>query len=226
MKKIKTILSLVLAAAVLAFIPGVSSLKAAAAPAVPAVPVPQPVTYVIKYFDDYKDWRYQVSENGAWDDKAVHRELYYMYQTIKEGDALVVEGDGAGKEIKIPVSLSNITYNHGKGAILFVPSVQYVFVLQDSVGIVNGNVAAAYVYDNAVAQFNNDVYYLHLVEANDDTQTVGVAGTVNYVEFGDLERITFRVYSFDPCTFVLKDGVLKTDGTHYSLTPPPVFPAA
>lgn len=220
MKKFKTVISLVLAVAMLVFIPGVSTLQASAAPE-----APQYTTYVIRYFDEYHDWRFQISENGAWNDKAEHRELYYMQQWIKDGDAIVVDGAGSGKEIKVNANLSNITYNQGKGAIIFAPSVQFVFVLQNSVGIVNGNVVSAYVYDNAIAQFNNNVDYLHVVDVNDDCQTIGVAGTVAYAEFGDLERITLRLYSFPQCTFALKEGALQTEQKDYSVTPPVIFPA-
>lgn len=217
MKKFKTVISLVLAVAMLVFLPGVSSLQASAAE-------PQYTTYVIRYFDEYNDWRFQISENGTWNDKAEHRELYYMYQWIKDGDAIVVEGDGSSREIKVNANLSNITYNHGKGAIIFAPSVQYVFVLRDSVGIVNGDVMSAYVYDNSIAQFNNNVGNLFLVEATEGKQTVGVAGTVGCAEFNDLQHVIARFYSFAQCSFALKEGALKTDAAYYSLTPPVAVP--
>lgn len=219
MKKFKATISLVLAIAMLVFIPGVSALRASAAVE------PQPTTYVIKYFDEYKDWRYQVSDNGQWNDKVQHRELHYMKESIKDGDLVVVDGPGAAKEIKLSVNLNNVTYNHGSGAIIFAPSVQHVFVLRDSVGIVNGEVANAYVYDNAVAQFNNNVGNLFLMEATDDKQTVSVLGTVGYVEFNDLERVIARFYSFTKDKFSLKAGVLKTEPQFYSVTPPPAVPA-
>lgn len=216
MRKFRTIISLVLAAAMLVFIPGVSGLQASAAPAAPA---PEPTTYVIKYDNDAKAWRYQTSDNGTWDKKAGGRELYYMKQTITDGDLLVVEGYGAAETIKLPVSLSNVTFNHGSGAVIHASEVQDVYVLRDSIGIVNGNVANAYVYDNAVAQFNNDVDNLYLMEIDDDTQTVAVVGTVDYVEFNDSTRILLRLCSFAKGKFELREGKLKTSGEYYGVLP-------
>lgn len=214
MKKFKSIISTVLAASMLVCLFGVSGLQASAAPADPA---PEPTTYVIKYDDGCKDWRYQISDNGIWNNKLGSRELYYMKQDIKDGDLLVVEGSGSAETIKLNVSLNNITFSHGSGPIIYVPEVKHAVVLRDSVGIINGNVKNAYVYDNAIAQFNNDVDNLYLMEINDDTQTVGVSGKVDYVEFNDSKRILLRLCSFAKGKFELKEGSLKTDGQYYGV---------
>lgn len=225
MKKFKPIISMVLAASMLLFTFGVSGLQASAAPAAPtapttpAVPEPEPTTYVIKYDDGYKDWRYQISDNGQWNNKSGGRELHYMKEAIIDGDLLVVEGSGPAVTIKLSVALDNITFNHGSGPVIFTSGVQNVFVLRDSVGIVNGNVENAYVYDNSIAQFNNDVDNLYLMEIKDDTQTVGVSGTVDYVEFTDSIRITLRLCSFAEGKFKLEEGKLKTDGQYYGVLP-------
>lgn len=217
MKKFKSIISMVLAASMLVCLFGVSGLQASAAPADSTDPAPEPTTYVIKYEDGFDGWRCQVSDNGTWNEKAGNRSLRHMKEVIKDGDLLVVEGSGPAETIKLNVSLNNITFNHGSGPVIYATEVKHAVILRDSIGIVNGNVTNAYVYDNAVAQFNNDVDNLYLMEIKDDTQTVGVSGKVDYVEFTDSIRITLRLCSFAEGKFELQEGKLKTDGQYYGV---------
>lgn len=220
MKKFKAIISLMLAAMLL-IAPGINNLHVSAAER-------KPVTYVIKYVDKFESWRYQISENGTWidSDYIYTPELYYMEQTIKDGDLIVVDGSGGtGPEVlhlKLPVALNNVTYNHSTSVIISAKSVENVYVLRDSVGIVNGDVLYAYVYDNAIANFNNNVGCLFVVEASSYNQSIGVVGTVLYAEENRIIQGIKRFYSFKKGKFYVKEGVLKSKPGEYSLTPPPI----
>ncbi len=216
MKRLKTIVSLLAAAAMLFLLSGSEQLRVSAA---------EPVTYSLKYVEDKEEWRYHV---GAWDDNnAGHRELYYLKQSIKDGDILVIEGGEHNLNLEVPVSLNNITFNHSHLAVITAKSVENVYVLRDSVGVVNGDVTNAHVYDNAVANFNNNVTNLYITKERSGEQTIAVVGTVDYVRTGDAEKVYNEFYNFQANSFRQEEGILKTDASKYSTVPalvPPVAP--
>lgn len=180
-----------------------------------------PVTYYIKYVkvnDNTSDWRFQTGES-VWQENKSHRDLYYLKQSIKDGDVLIVDGSERGLELKLPVSLSNITFTGSGAGIITVNSVENVYVLKNSTGVVNGNITNAYVYDNGVANFNNNVTNLHIMEASANDQTVSVLGTVDYVVNDMNGRITRQLYAFRKNTFRMDKGTLKTDESDYRLYP-------
>lgn len=185
------------------------------------------LTYSLKYVEDKDEWRYHV---GAWDDNnAGHRELYYLKQSIKDGDILVIEGGEHNLNLEVPVSLNNITFNHSHLAVITAKSVENVYVLRDSVGVVNGDVTNAHVYDNAVANFNNNVTNLYITKERSGEQTIAVVGTVDYVRTGDAEKVYNEFYNFQANSFRQEEGILKTDASKYSTVPalvPPVAPVA
>lgn len=221
MKKMKTLVSLLAAAALLLMLPGAKALQATAA---------EPVTYSLKYVESNEEWRYQV---GLWNDNAGHRELYYLKESIKDGDLIVIEGGEHGLMLELPVNLNNITFNHAYSAVITVKSVENVYVLRDSVGVVNGDVVNAHVYDNAVANFNNNVTNLYITKERSAEQSIAVAGTVAYVKTGDAEKTYNEFYNFQANSFRQEKGVFKTEAGMYSTTPSdnaqpasPVAPAA
>ena len=215
MKRLKTIVSLLAAAAMLFLSSGSEQLRVSAA---------EPVTYSLKYVEDKDEWRYHV---GAWDDNnAGHRELYYLKQSIKDGDILVIEGGEHNLNLEVPVSLNNITFNHSHLAVITAKSVENVYVLRDSVGVVNGDVTNAHVYDNAVANFNNNVTNLYITKERSGEQTIAVVGTVDYVRTGDAEKVYNEFYNFQANSFRQEEGILKTDASKYSTVPALVQPVA
>ena len=224
MKKFKTAISLIVAVAMLLFIPGINDLHVSAQE-VPVEEVP-PTTYVLKYIENNNCWRYQISGTGTWNDKADHRELYYMEQSIKDGDYIVVLDSPYDLNLTVPVSLGNITFNHSHCAVVTAKNVDYVYVLKDSIGVVNGDVQNAYVYDNAVASFNNNVNNLYLMGYNTNDQDVGVLGTVNYAELSvpAWNWIRGQYYSVREGKFSVSGGGVKTKPEDYSTTPPPAPP--
>lgn len=216
MKKMKTIISLAVAAAILFAVPGAAGLQVSA-----EEKKPEPVTYVLRYVDHLDSWRYQISDDGTWSDKGSYGELHYLKRDIKDGDLLVITDSPKPLDLKLSVTLNNVTFNHSASAVITAKGVENVFVLKDSNAAVNGDVVNAYVYDNANVNFNNNVTNLFLRKDTADDQTVRVVGTVSYAEFSDLERIISRCYSFREDKFYTDKGTLKTKENYYSLTPPP-----
>lgn len=213
MKKLKTFVSLLAAAALLFLMPGAGKLQVSA---------DEPVIYSLKYVEDKDEWRFHV---GAWDDNnSGHRELYYLKQSIKDGDIIVVEGGEHNLELELSVSLSNITFNHSHLAVITAKSVDNVYVLRDSTAAVNGDVTNAYVYDNAIANFNNNVANLYITKERSGEQTIAVVGTVAHVWTGDAEKTYNEFYNFQANSFRQEEGILKTDPSKYSILP--VVPAA
>lgn len=208
MKKLKTLVSLLAAAALLLMVPGAKALQAAAA---------EPVTYSLKYVEDKGEWRFHI---GAWDDNnAGHRELYYLKESIKDGDIIVIEGGEHGLTLELPVNLNNITFNHSHSAAITVKSVENVYVLRDSVAAVNGDVVNAHVYDNAIVNFNNNVTNLYITKERSGEQSIAVIGTVAYVKTSDAEKVYNELYNFQANSFRQEKGILKTDASLYSTVP-------
>lgn len=218
MKKSKIIISLLTAAALLLMIPGMEKLQVSAT---------EPVTYSLKYVDSAQDWRFQV---GAWDDNANTGSMYYLKESIKDGDLIVIESGDQPLNLELPVNLNNVTFHQAYNAVIKAKSVENVYVLRDSVGIVNGDVVNAYVYDNAVANFNNNVTNLYITNVICGEQTIAVAGTVAYVRIGDSEKVFNEYYNFQTNSFRQEKGSLRTDAGMYSTTPSantqPASPAA
>ena len=82
-QKARKLITFLAVAAILIGVPRVCSLEASA---------DGPVTYSVKYVPASNAWRYQ-SNTSTFDDKGYHRELYYLYQELKEGDLVVVYND-------------------------------------------------------------------------------------------------------------------------------------
>lgn len=175
-----------------------------------------PVTYYVKYVGG--DWLCQTGGNG-WQENALHRELYYLKQSIKDGDLLVVDGAGQGLNLTLPVSLNNVTFIGSGSGIITANSIENVYVLKDCTGIVNGNVTNAYVFDNALANFNDSVTNLYVIKASTNEQTIAVAGTVDYLETSMNGSITRQLYYFRRNSFRMDKGTLKTSEFNYSNSP-------
>lgn len=213
MKRLKTIVSLLAAAALLLLAPNAQQQQVSAA---------EPVTYSLKYVEANNEWRYHV---GSWDDNNPgHRELYYLKESIKDGDNIVIEGGDQGLTLELPVNLGSITFNHSHLAVITAKSVENVYVLRDSVAAINGDVKNAHVYDNAVVNFNDNVTNLYITKEICGQQTIVVVGTVDYVKTGDAEMVYNEMYNFQANSFRQEEGLLKTDASKYSTIPSVVAP--
>lgn len=217
MKKLTKIVSLLLAVAICVLLPNATSITASAE---------GPVTYYVKQLPNEGDWRFQTG-SSTWDDNAQHRELYYLYQDIKDGDILIVDGVNTNTNsiLKIPVRLSNLTFVANTSAIVNAASVDECYVLRDSVCAISGDVTNAYVYDTATCTFNNNVGTLNILtdpSKNDNHLygTVSVAGTVDHLIGNDGKTTHFNLYSFAAGKLAIDKGTLKTDASQYSTTAP------
>ncbi len=217
MKRIKKIVSLLAAAAVLAIAPGTNVMKAEAA---------TPTTFYVKYDDDKNEWRMQVNE---WKDDYEGRELYYLNdgdEKVKDGDIVIVldnEDDETGsKEIHINAHLSNLTINRAHAVVAVGGGIDECYVFGDSYAAVTGNITNAYVYDNASCTFNSNVTNLHLIstQSNEVEANVTVGGTVTYASLANEGGVFKEYYNFLAGTFHhdYASG-LMTATYHYSNDP-------
>lgn len=180
----------------------------------------KPVTHTLKYVADNKEWRYQ-SDTNTWHKNGFHRELYYLQQSIVDGDVLVVElsNSDPALNLTVPVTLSNVTFKGAGTAIITARGVDDVHVLNGCTGVVNGDITNAYVYDNAIANFNNNVHNLYIVNDYTNNQTISVLGSVDFMQNRVGERPTRQLYSFRRGTFYMENGALKTNSSNYSNYP-------
>lgn len=182
-----------------------------------------PVTYYVKYLANDNQWRFQ--EGSSWNDSVSHRELYYMYEALKDGDSIVIDGSNPGFILETSVRLKNVTLLHGAAAVVAASSIDECYILRDSVGAINGNVTNAYVYDNGRCTFNNNVGTLTIQNDSflvNDTllhANVSVNGTVGHLIGKDNVQLHYEHYNFAAGTLVITDGDVKTDPANYSNSP-------
>ncbi len=182
-----------------------------------------PVTYYLKYEESAGDWRY---ETGTWTDGGSHRELYYMQQAIKDGDLLVVDGNHS-LNLTVNVHLSNLTVVNGPDIVIAANGIDNAFVINDSICSINGDVTNADVYANSVANFNNNVGTLRILEEREDLlhATIAVVGTVDHLYAGGKNYKHYEFYNFEANSLRIDKGSLKTDASKYSTTPTAATPA-
>lgn len=214
MKKLKKMVSMLMVAALCALLPGANALTASAE---------EPVTYYVKYLANDSEWRYQ--EGSGWDENGFHRELYYMYEAIKDGDSIIIDGSNPGFVLEVSARLKNVTMLHNSAAVVTASSIDECYILRDSVAAINGNVTNAYVYDNGRCTFNNNVGTLTIQNDSflvNDTllhATVSVNGTVNHLIGKDNVQLHYEHYNFAAGKLVIVDGDVETDPAYYSNTP-------
>lgn len=182
-------------------------------------------TYYIKYVPASGEWRFQL---GTWDPSGYHRELYYMYQDIKDGDLLVIEdADGVPLDLTVNVHLSNLTIVRGVQIVVTANGIDDFYCINDSTCAINADIENAYVYDACVCNFNKNVSKLELLSEKNDllSATIAVVGTLDHVIASGKSYTHFEHYAFEKNTFYMKDGTLKTDASHYSKTPVATTPA-
>lgn len=189
----------------------------ASAFSLPTVSAEEPARHSVKYVTSLGEWRYQATT--TWDDSSNGRELYYLKQDIKDGDILLVIGSGT-LDLKLDVSLSNLTFADTDNAIVHAKSVNEVFVLQNSLGIVNGDVNKAYVYDNSICNLNNNVNELVVTGVKSLSSSVGVLGKLDCVTIINPDKTSYCCYNFAPNTFIMDKGTITTDWTLFTMTPP------
>lgn len=211
MRKIKKTLSLVLAAALL-LLPDAFAITASAEE--------EPATYCIRYLENENAWRTQ--KLSVWDDSRENAGLEFVTNNIKEGDLLVIEGNGQKDlRLEINVRLNNVTVMNGGPVVVTAKNgIDHCFILKNSVAAINGDITNAYVYDNGRCNLNDNVTNLYLQGEPKLEGTVVVGGTVSYAKFAEEDRTLHEFYNFAAGTFVTEKGIVKTDASQYSTTAP------
>ncbi len=175
----------------------------------------EPVTYTLKVVDG--SWNYQ--PNYPWDDEVQERELYYMFQEMKDGDKLVISDWSDQLELTLDKKLSNVTIEGCSYGIITAPAFENVYVLNGSKVAFNGDVNGAYVYEESIVNFNNNVNYLEVNAKFPLKANVRVLGTVNHLKAQDTEEVHYEFYNFAAGRLSIEEGKLKTDDEYYSSAP-------
>lgn len=178
-------------------------------------------TYYLKYVPNLNQFRYQ---KDSWQQDKEHWDVNALKANIKDGDLLVIDGtNGEGIDLTVDVRLSNLTVVNGDLVLVTATSVDNFYGLNGTKTVVNGNVTNAYVYEQSLANFNNNVTNLTVSSGQYATPlaTVSVLGTCDYfcIENG------MKAYSFVANTLRLVDGNFTTEAKNYSTTAPATTPA-
>ena len=177
-----------------------------------------PVVYYIKYVAGISEWRFQ---KGTWEDSGYHRELYYVYQDIKDGDVVVIDG-AYDINFSVNVRLSNLTLVGTDTAVVTAKGYDYVYAINNATAAINGDVDKADVYAASVVNFNDNVGFLRVLSENDNTlrADVSVVGTLDHLYGGGKDYKHFELYSFQKNSLRIVDGTVKTDPSKFSTTAP------
>lgn len=176
-------------------------------------------TYYVKYVSEADGWRWQY---GSWNENDKGRDMYYLKVGIKDGDLLVIDGDSS-IELSVNVKLSNLTVVHSTGAIIGAVSIDDVYIINNSVASVTGDVTNAYVYNSGACNLNNNVENLYIINTNtndDPDANAAVVGTAGYVKGSDAASTYYEGYSFKANTLRIVNGHLTTAAENYSTTAP------
>lgn len=204
-KKIKLLVSLLAAAAMLVLLPGGNAMTAHAAEA---------KTYSIKYIGGtINDWRYV--PGNTFEDGMSHRELYYLKtEDLKDGDLIVIyPGDDipSGKELDLSeFRLSNLTVHQNARIVVKTNGIKDCYVLAGAFAAINGDVTNAHLYDNTTCTFNNNVLDLVLHINGDPSSNISCAGTVGkFLILDNTDQTKGLYYDIPANTMKCENGKLK-----------------
>lgn len=213
MKKMKSMALGLVLVCLLALLPGRNAIQASAE---------EPTTYTLKYSETDGAWKYQPIY--PWNESLGSGWASGLEYSIKDGDLLVIMASDKPLTLTLTQHLSNLTFENTPYAVVTANGYDDVYVLENSVAAVNGDVKNAYVYDNAICTFNDNVEYLEVVcRTFPLKQNVTVGGTVGHVKAYDTaenyNRVHFEYYQVAAGKFSIEDGNLKTAAAYYSTTP-------
>ena len=209
MKRFKQFVAFCSAVALCVLLPGFHSMTVSAE---------EPTTYYVKYISELDQYRQMPS--ATWDTSKEARELYYMEQSIKDGDIGIVEGSKPNTTIKIPAHLSNLTLIHDTSTIVTTNGVDECYILHGCYAAINGDVKNAYVYNDATCTFNNNVQNLYVKDDSGLHANITCGGTVAHVIGQDTYSTFYDYYNFAAGKLNINDGKVKTDASFYSTTAP------
>jgi hypothetical protein len=219
MKTFKKLAAMMLAAALVLVLPGISSLKVSAA---------SPTTYYVFYNGD--GWFYQIGTSTYNPDAMQYETDLIMTKSgvshPQDGDSIVFEevesGAGTGPTIDVSgVNLQNVTVVRTSATVILkAASIYDCYILRDSHAAINGNVGNAYIYDRAVVNFNDSVsnLYINTEDENNADPTVKVQKNVAYAKYTSPRTVEFEFYNFTNGAFDLHDGSLQGNTDYYMST--------
>lgn len=191
----------------------------------------EPTTFAVQYVEEKGEWRF-LSGGPSFDENAYHRELYYMYQQMKDGDIVVVYNhtDGSVPELDLgDKRISNLTVVYTASFVMInCAQVDEFYTLANtSVSVNSPYIAKADVYDNTVCNFSGNVGTLNFYITDEIDSSVGCTGTVDHL-YGystTEECVYYDFYNFKADTLRIYDGGFQTPVDYYSTTPAAPTPA-
>lgn len=213
-KRIRALVSMLTAAAVLALLPGSCTLPVRAA---------EPTTYAVQYMaGDINQWRFITG--STFDATQAHMGADVLPSILKDGDSVVVYNgaDKPTKELNLGTAkLGNLTVYQNATAIVYTGGVTDCYILAGAYCAVNGDVTNAYLYDNTTCTFNNNVLDMTLYVSDQAHSNITCGGTVGrfciYSTTADKKLNEF--FNIVDGAMSLKDGTTYIPSGKYSGTP-------
>lgn len=174
-------------------------------------------TYYVAYVPALGGYRfYDQQWNG--ENNVNHLHITSLNDTLKDGDSLVLHNSSAMRfEVSLDKKLNEFTIvGDNTGAVIHAKSFEKVIVCKNTTVAVNGDVKEAFVYDNAVCNFNNNVGILHGIEDTEKAYNVAVVGTVDcFSESKTGVEGTNDYYAYQKGACILRNGgMYALDGTY------------
>lgn len=213
MKKLNKILAALLAVLMVAFLPGIGSVKVKAETT--------HYTYTAKWISSMNEWRTQ--RLSSWDDSRENGNLDYIWNNIQDGDSLVIVGDSGAprfEDLHLNRKLANLTlYAVTSGIIVYADQpVTDIYVLKGSEASLHGSYTNVYVYDNSACNINNNVQYLYVGGESSMNMNVTAVGTVGHCKIENKGTLVKEIYNVSANSLKIVNGEDKTDASTYSTT--------
>jgi hypothetical protein len=181
----------------------------------------EPTTYILKYDDEDDEWYYKLG--SSWDNSTSpqQRELYYLLQEIKDGDYVVVDSTSGIGTLVLDFTLGNLTILPNSSALITCKGILEYYQLRDSSVSLTANVEKAFIYDNAITNFNKNTNSLELIYSESPEMSIVVVGTCEELWVHNFENTVTAcsLWNFTD-KLVFNDGVIKTAPGSYAINPP------
>lgn len=233
-KRIKTLVTVIAAAATVILPSGMCSLKTFAA---------EPATFHISYVpvdeNDTEGWSVTTwlpESDPDFEDNQDVRELQFFFNEVKDGDLVVIHNsDSSAPRLDLGTTrLSNLVLDSGSDFTMIQAGIIDVFdVMPESSCSISASIVTAKLYDPALINFNNDVANIVITSSEDYiVGTIGCSGTVGSLTCNFSDGTSDTMYNFKKNTLSIDDGRVQTSDEDYSTEPssaapqPPAAPAA
>lgn len=170
-KKIKALVAVLTAVALLTMVPNFGTMRVKAA---------EPTTYSVVYMGgSVNEWRYLA--NPTFDPELMHLGVGYLRTILKDGDNVIVyAGDNLiDQHLDLGTAkLGSLTVANGASVVVKTGGVQNCYINANTNTAINGNITTASVFGNTNVNFNNNVFDLIYYMADPDNSNIYCAGTV------------------------------------------------